>query len=181
MYGGTVVVSGEAVASSESGGSAASALKAAWWNGFACGAAMYGGGKGGGTSGDSGDVAEPVAYLYGEDQVRLPAIPEHDAAYTDAVIYRRYTSDLYQLILAKGPIQCKEDGNLYVGIFGTPSNLTADDILHFKIEDGAWVSGYTGGYSSAVLVWTNKDLYYTADAGGGLAVEASAAPVPAYE
>lgn len=41
MYGGAVVVSGEAVATSESGGSG-SELTAAFWKGFASGAAMYG-------------------------------------------------------------------------------------------------------------------------------------------
>lgn len=42
MYGGGVTISGEAMATSESGDGTASTLKSDFWNGAACGAAMYG-------------------------------------------------------------------------------------------------------------------------------------------
>lgn len=72
MYGGGVTVSGEAVATSGSGGSGGE-LAAAFWKGFSCGAAMYGGGKQGAASpaepdsgGDSDSGSEDTG---GEEEI----------------------------------------------------------------------------------------------------------------
>lgn len=109
---------------------------------------------------------EPVAYLY--NGVRLQKLPEWDKeTYPHAVIVQ--TGSKYQLFL---------DTTFNATSEGKISRLFARD-QDWGYTDGEWNESSSGGLSHYVI-WTNKDLYYSADAGGGLFMEASE-PVPVYE
>lgn len=121
----------------------------------------------------------PVAFLY--NGVRLPALPEWDrSVYPYAVISIRTNSAVYNLAFTKSPIMSNADGSLKIGMTGTPSGLDKGEFENFKLSDGVWVSGHQGGVTVSRAVWSNNDLYYSADAGGGLFM-AGSEPVPVYE
>lgn len=122
---------------------------------------------------------EPTAYNY--NGTILPKLPEWDrGVYPYAIIWYidGQTTNVYRVLYMSEPMTCKSSGYLNIGMTGSPTNDS--EYIGYTHSDGVWEDRLSGGLQGKVLVWTNVDLFYEADAGGGIFMKGSE-PVPVYE
>jgi hypothetical protein len=120
---------------------------------------------------------EPVAYLYGEDKVRLPAVPEHDEEYSYYTIFR--SPSIINLYLTNYP------GIGELGGISDRLDFKGKDLktLSYRLIDGVWQDPTFGEPDSISIghrgfIFTNYPLYdsYTGDL-----ILPKSEPIPVYE
>lgn len=111
-----------------------------------------------------------VAYLYGPDQVRLPAWPAWDELmYPYACIVVK--GEDYYFYCKEKPPSVKADGGLSSSGYNEYTK---------KLVDGVWEKSTGVLFASNTVIWANYGVYYTESAGGTLYMEASK-PEAVYE
>lgn len=111
-----------------------------------------------------------VAYLYGPDQVRLPAWPVWDELmYPYACIVVK--GEDYYFYCKEKPPSAKADGGL---------SSTGYNEYTKKLVDGVWEKSTGVMFASNTVIWANYGVYYIESAGGTLYMEASK-PKAVYE
>lgn len=108
---------------------------------------------------------QPIAYLYGEDMVRLPALPEPQGQY--AVIYTFRNNGMYYLVFSDTPESVGTDGTC--GVF-------YDYVSAYQAVNGIWETVSLGN-TGFRPIWANYDVLY---ADGSVYLSASD-PIPVYE
>lgn len=112
---------------------------------------------------------KPVAYLYGPEKHRLPALPYWDrTVYPYAFIAMR--NGKYGFFVNDYPKIMDEK----MGIVAASSNDYT-----CQLEDGQWMHKNIGGYNW-IPIWSNYPIYYGSGGGGALFLEKSD-PEPVYE
>lgn len=121
--------------------------------------------------------AEPVAYLYGEEKVRLPGLPEWDTVtypYAFIMPYSDYPEGYW--------LQVASSGVYFNGSSCRFYNKTVY-YQNYQILDGVWsyknegsISAYNGALYT-VPIWANHDVTFN----NGTVYLATSDPIPVYE